>query len=103
VTAPDSNAVLALVADRLQEAVDALRMLSRSSGTALPTSPESSKCSDVTSEHVNATEVAQIVGVEPRTIRRWSLMNRMPRPMRVGNTLRWRRSTIELWMKERAR
>jgi excisionase family DNA binding protein len=94
------SAVLELVARRLEELALEIR---RSSGTALPVPAETSKGADVDSEHISANELAQILDVDARTIRRWSHLGRMPRPTRVGNTLRWRRSTIDMWLKERAR
>ncbi len=94
------------LADTLVELAGELRRLDGSSETGLQLLPESSKCPSVDttkSESIDATEFASILNVHPRTLRRWAELGKVPKPLRVGTTLRWRRSIVELWMKEGAR
>lgn len=102
-SAQDPNAILALVAERLAEAAEMLRKLSGSSGTPLPVPVDTSKCADVQPETLTAAEFADVLGVHERTLRRWAHRGKAPKAMRVGNVLRWKRATVELWMKERAK
>lgn len=94
------------LADTLVELATELRKLDGSSGTGLQLLPESSKCPSVSttkSESIDASEFASILNVHPRTLRRWAELGKVPKPLRVGTTLRWRRTIVDLWMKESAR
>lgn len=44
-------------------------------------------------------EIAEALGCSPRTVRRLADSGRMPRPVRLGALLRWRRQTIEHWIR----
>jgi len=50
---------------------------------------------DETIEHLTREEVAAIYKVSTKTITRWHKTNKIPRPVLIGGTLRWRRSDIE--------
>jgi len=94
------------LADTLVELVSELRKLDGSSETGLQLLSESSKCPSVDTkktESIDATEFASILNVHPRTLRRWAELGKVPKPICVGRTLRWRRSIVDLWMKEGAR
>ena len=54
-------------------------------------------------EMISASELAEILGVKPRSVSRWASSGKLPKPLKVGGIRRWRRSTIELWMKDRSR
>lgn len=93
-------------AAHLEQAALLLREADRSSHNDLQLLPESSKCPSVDTkktESIDATEFASILNVHPRTLRRWAELGKVPKPICVGRTLRWRRSIVDLWMKEGAR
>lgn len=100
--------VFVRLAGALEEVARELRQLGEE---ALPQSADPSKCPDVetsntnlaTGEMLNARELAELLRINERTLRRWVHRKKVIRPIRVGNTLRWKRAAIELWMKERAK
>lgn len=47
---------------------------------------------------LNVTEVAEALGCTTRTVRRWAAEGRMPSPLRIGRTVRWRQSDLESWI-----
>lgn len=51
---------------------------------------------DVTLLDVRA--VAALLGCSPRTVYRLSDSGRMPRPLKVGALVRWRRSDVLAWI-----
>ena len=59
--------------------------------------------SQTDAEMISASELADMLGVKPRSVSRWACAGKLPKPLKVGGVRRWRRSTIELWMKERSR
>jgi predicted DNA-binding transcriptional regulator AlpA len=55
-----------------------------------------------TSDLMTAGDVAKLLHLDVRTVRRMRLMSQIPDPVRIGNALRWRRRDIERWIEERA-
>lgn len=45
--------------------------------------------------YLTREEVATIYKVSTKTISRWYLTNKIPRPVYIGGAMRWRRSDIE--------
>lgn len=53
-------------------------------------------------EYMDISEVAELVGVHPITIRRWWLNGTIIPPVRLSKrTLRWHRRKLELWLQTR--
>lgn len=46
-------------------------------------------------------QVARLLGVETRTIRRWRKDGVIPAPVSFGGQLRWRLATISEWIRQR--
>lgn len=91
-----------LIARRLGELVDELRSLRGSSQERLAVPADKPQSRVVDSETMGADELASILKVEPRTIRRWAHLRKLPKPLRIGNRLRWRCRTIERWQREQS-
>lgn len=49
---------------------------------------------------VDAREVARLLDVSLASIWRWRSAGKLPAPIRIGATLRWRRDAIEAWVNE---
>ena len=47
---------------------------------------------------LDATEVAQLLGISKRTVYRLLDAGQIPKPIKLGNATRWRRSDIELFV-----
>jgi prophage regulatory protein len=47
---------------------------------------------------LNAEQVAQTLGVSVRTIRRLDCAGKLPKPVRIGGAVRWRRDELEAWV-----
>ena len=47
---------------------------------------------------LDAAAVGQALGVSVRTIRRLDLQGRLPRPVRIGRAVRWRRTELVAWV-----
>ena len=46
-------------------------------------------------------EIATLLGISQRTIRRWSKSGKFPRPVRLGpKLLRWDKAKFKSWCKE---
>ena len=56
----------------------------------LPTHPEALLSID---------QVAALIGVETKTIRRWRRVRRIPTPIKLNGQLRWRLQTITEWIR----
>ena len=54
------------------------------------------------SELLTAAQVAGLLGVGVRTLRRMRHAGRAPKPVRGSGPLRWRRADVEQWLQERA-
>ena len=52
-------------------------------------------------EWLSLSEIAELLGVHPSTVRSWSDQGRMPVHRTQGGHRRYRRSEIELWMQSR--
>jgi len=52
---------------------------------------------------VGRREIAEMLGVEVDTVKRWRLRELLPEPLAViSGTALWRRSDIEAWARSRA-
>ncbi len=51
---------------------------------------------------ISGSELAKQVGVSLRHIRRMDVMGKIPRPVRIGNAVRWLASEIEEWLENGA-
>jgi excisionase family DNA binding protein len=48
---------------------------------------------------LTAAEVAQLLGLDPETVRRWASAGQMPAPaMRRPSCVRWSRAQVEEWI-----
>ena len=47
---------------------------------------------------LNVTEVADLCGLSPKSIRRLARNGVLPRGLRIGRSVRWRREEIEEWV-----
>ena len=47
---------------------------------------------------LNVKEVAEMLGLSERTIYRLSDAGSMPTPVKLGSSVRWRRSELETWI-----
>ena len=50
---------------------------------------------------LEAHEVAAMLRINIRTLRRWRREERVPRPLKGKGPLRWSRLAVEQWMRER--
>jgi excisionase family DNA binding protein len=49
---------------------------------------------------LSVRDVAELLKVSPRTVRRMSDAGRMPRPLRISSLVRWDRESLLLWIAE---
>jgi predicted DNA-binding transcriptional regulator AlpA len=47
---------------------------------------------------VDARELARLLGIGLRTLRSHDSAGRLPRPVRIGGSVRWRVAEIRLWL-----
>lgn len=47
---------------------------------------------------IGAGDVARELGVSIKTVRRLDLARKLPRPVRLGRTVRWRRQELRDWV-----
>lgn len=47
---------------------------------------------------LNVDDVAALLSVSPRTVRRMADNGAMPRSLRLGSLIRWRRSDVDRWI-----
>jgi len=45
-------------------------------------------------------DVAQMLGVTTRTVGRYVIDGKIPKPLRIGGAIRWQQATIEQWIKK---
>ena len=50
---------------------------------------------------LNAREVAALLGVHERSVRRWSMTGDFVRPIRLGRLYRWPKAAVERWIEDR--
>jgi excisionase family DNA binding protein len=50
---------------------------------------------------LTTSDVCRILGCDPRTLRRWRHEKKVPRPVRIGGRLRWRRRDLLPWIEKR--
>ena len=60
------------------------------------------KPATVANDLIEADELAAMLRIDIRTLRRWRHEGRLPKPIRGGRGLRWERRIIEKWIQERA-
>ena len=53
-----------------------------------------------TSVLLTVKEVAEMLGLSERTVYRLADSGTMPRPVKLGAAVRWRRSELEEWIEE---
>ena len=53
---------------------------------------------DAVAELLDAQSVAKFCGCSARTVRRLADAGRMPRPIKLGSLVRWRRSELADWI-----
>lgn len=51
----------------------------------------------MTPEFLRIDELAKSLSMSKRTVRRLADSGRMPRPIKLGHLIRWRRDEIETW------
>jgi len=49
-------------------------------------------------DHLRIIDLSMIVGKSERTIRLWIAEGRLPKPMRLGRQLMWRRDEVQRWV-----
>ena len=49
---------------------------------------------------VTATDVARLLNISKRTLWRLLSAGKLPRPVRLGNVVRWRRNELEQWISQ---
>ena len=69
-----------------------------------PGKPRAARVKDDLERLLNADEVAELLGVHPRTLRRNVLAGRAPKPIKGRKSRpRWRPADVRSWMEEKAR
>lgn len=58
-----------------------------------------SPATDSPASLINVDQVATLLGVSARTVRRMADSGAMPRPRRLNTLIRWSRLEIEAWVK----
>jgi len=53
------------------------------------------------SKYLRARDLAELLAVHPRTVRRWRSEGRLPEPIAISGVLRWDRRVVEAWLAER--
>ena len=53
---------------------------------------------ETAAELLDVLAVAELCGCSARTVRRLADAGRMPRPIKLGSLVRWRRAELEAWM-----
>jgi excisionase family DNA binding protein len=54
--------------------------------------------SETVAELLDVASVAELCGCSSRTVRRLSDAGKMPRPVKLGSLVRWRRSELQAWI-----
>jgi predicted DNA-binding transcriptional regulator AlpA len=54
------------------------------------------------SDLLEADELAALLKIDIRTLRRWRREDKVPKPLRGKGPLRWSRTAVETWLRERA-
>ena len=49
---------------------------------------------------VDATVVAELLGISPRTVWRLLSAGKLPKPVRLGRSVRWRKRLVEDWVSQ---
>ena len=88
--------------DELRNRVEHLAKQSKCRGVQTTTATPDAVAPDPLSL-LTASEVAALLQVDVRTLRRMRHERAFPRPARVGRSLRWKRSVVERWLEGRKR
>ncbi len=101
---PDFEARICAQLDQLQTSVDELRnrleavaKQSKCRGVLTPTATPDAVAPDPLSL-LTAAEVAELLQIDVRTLRRMRHERTFPRATRMGRSLRWKRSLVERWL-----
>jgi excisionase family DNA binding protein len=90
------------VADLLADAATALRALAEGHENQLAVAPERAVMAPVKRPPLlSVRDVAEILGVDARTVRRWREERKLPPALTVGGIVRWERADIEAWIAAR--
>lgn len=54
-------------------------------------------------DSLSTTDVAELLGVDPRDVRRWAAAGLVPGALRLGSQWRFKRSFVERWIAEQTR
>lgn len=49
-------------------------------------------------ELLTSAELCELLKVDTRTLRRWTHAGELPRPVKIGGSLRWRRADLSEWL-----
>ena len=49
---------------------------------------------------ITVKEVAETLGLSERTVYRLADMGKMPRPVKIGAAVRWRRNELDQWIED---
>jgi excisionase family DNA binding protein len=79
---------LAALCARLDTLIELLTR--RATDAQIPTSP-----------YVTIAELAKLIGVGLRTVKTWRASGNLPKPIRVGRTVRWLRTDIDEFLKRK--
>jgi excisionase family DNA binding protein len=60
--------------------------------------PETGSIPETGAELLEAAFVAELCGCSARTVRRLADSGRMPRPVKLGSLIRWRRTEVMDWI-----
>lgn len=78
----------AAIVERLDQIAELLRRLATP-----PTQPTAA--GTAVSEYLDAGQVAELLGCSIRSVRTWGIDGTLPKPVRTGRSVRWKRSDIE--------
>ena len=70
-------------------------------GPAPPPTTPTPRATTPTSRLLSTHEVADRLGLDERTVRRHARLGQLPRPIKVGNRLRWRAAEFDEWLEHR--
>lgn len=67
--------------------------------TAIPSTIPPADTNTIAPLMIDAKRLAALLSVSEKTIRRWDVAGKIPRPIRLSSAaIRWSRSTIEAWL-----
>lgn len=66
--------------------------------TTLPTAEKTGGAERARQELLNVNEVAELLNASTRTVYRLADAGKMPRPLKLGALVRWRREELRRWI-----